>query len=132
MSYFLLERNWPGHVRRECLTQKQCLGTLIKQEGCLRRLHRCELLIDIGVQNLDWAVSLTHCNAVQASAWPRCVGAHVPNKAPAPMPSGQPAEDQMRTPEHLSTLGSCMKAALSSICEAVIRAAPDLDALDAK
>ena len=84
------------------------------------------------VEVSDWAVSLTHCNAVQASAWPRCLGAHIPKKAPVPMPSGQPAKDAVQTPEHLSHFGSRMKAALSSICEAIIQAAPDLDALDAK
>ena len=71
-------------------------------------------------------------HAVQASAWPRCLGAHVPNKAPVPLPSGQAGEDHTRAPEQLSSFGSYMKAALSSICEAVIQAAPELDALDAK
>ncbi len=70
--------------------------------------------------------------AVQASAWPRCLGAHVPNKTPVPMPSGQAGEDHISAPEQLSSFGSYMKAALSSICEAVIQAAPELDALDAK
>ena len=70
--------------------------------------------------------------ALQASAWPRCLEAHVPNKAPVPMPSGQGDEDHMSAPEQLSIFGKRMKAALSSICEAVIQAAPDLDALDAK
>ena len=38
----------------------------------------------------------------------------------------------MSMPEQLSTFGARMKTALSSICEAVIQAAPELDALDAK
>ena len=70
--------------------------------------------------------------AMQAPAWPRSVGAHVPNKAPVPMPAGQAGEDGMRRPEQLSRFGSRMEAGLSSICDAIIQAAPELDALDAK
>ncbi len=48
------------------------------------------------------------------------------------MPAGQAGEDGMRRPKQLSKFGSCMEAGLSSICDALIHAAPELDALDAK
>ena len=69
---------------------------------------------------------------LQASAWPRCLGPHKPRKAPAPVLPGPAEENDMRTPEQLSNFGSRMESALSSICAALIQAAPDLDALDAK
>ena len=75
----------------------------------------------------------SHCRGwLQAPAWPRCQGAHVPDKAPAPLPSHETDEQHTQRPEHLSASGCCMERALAAVCSAVIGAAPELDALDAK
>ncbi len=69
---------------------------------------------------------------MQAPAWPRLLGAHVPNKLPVPVPVREADQDKARRPQQLSRFGARMELALSSVCEAVISAAPDLDALDAR
>ena len=56
----------------------------------------------------------------------------MPDKAPAPLPSHETDEQHTQRPEHLSASGCCMERALAAVCSAVIGAAPELDALDAK
>lgn len=70
--------------------------------------------------------------SLQAPAWPRCQGAHVPDKALVPLPSHETDEQRTQRPERLSASGSRMERALAAVCSALISAAPDLDASDAK
>ena len=56
----------------------------------------------------------------------------MPDKAPVPLPAREADQDKASRPEQLSRFGTCMERALSSVCDAVINAAPDLDALDAR
>ena len=69
---------------------------------------------------------------MQAPAWPRHFGAHVPDKAPVPMPAREADQETASRAKQLSTFGTRMEQTLSSVCDAVINAAPDLDALDAR
>ena len=69
---------------------------------------------------------------LQAPAWPRCQGAHLPHKRPVALPSHRADEEPMQRPARLSALGARMERALAAVCSALIDAAPELDALDAK
>lgn len=69
---------------------------------------------------------------MQAPAWPRHLGAHVPNKELVHMPAREADQEDASRAEQLSRFGTRMEHALSSVCDAVINAAPDLDALDAR
>ena len=69
---------------------------------------------------------------LQAPAWPRCRGAHLSHKRPSPLPHHRTDEQHTERPARLSALGSRMERALTAVCSALIGAAPELDALDAK
>ena len=69
---------------------------------------------------------------LQAPAWPRCQGAHLPNKEPVPLPHHRADGQHTQRPARLSALGARMEHALAAVCSALIDAAPELDALDAK
>ena len=69
---------------------------------------------------------------LQAPAWPRCQGPHLPYKRPVPLARHKTDEQHAQRPARLSALGAHMERALAAVCSALIDAAPELDALDAK
>ena len=72
------------------------------------------------------------CGSLQAPAWPRGQGAHLPHKRPVPLPGHRADEQHTQRPARLSAAGARMERALAAVCSALIDAAPELDALDAK
>ena len=78
-------------------------------------------------------LALPYCyRLLQAPAWPRCHGAHLLHKRPVQLTRLETDEQHMHRPARLSAVGSRMEGALAAICSALIDAAPELDALDAK
>ena len=74
----------------------------------------------------DWVEAL--CVPVPMPAWPGCA----PLADPAPRPLPQGLEPQEFEPAPHTGAGTMAEATLRKACEAMIAAAPDLDALDAR
>ncbi|KAK9915864.1 hypothetical protein WJX75_005396 [Coccomyxa subellipsoidea] len=68
----------------------------------------------------------------QAPAWPAPQGELDADKAPLPLPKGPDGELSSGRPESLTPFGAVLERALLAVCEAVIVAAPELDALDSR
>lgn len=69
---------------------------------------------------------------VQAPAWPAPQGELDADKAPLPLPRGPDGELSSGRPKSLTPFGAALERALLAVCEAVIVAAPGLDALDSR
>ena len=70
-----------------------------------------------------------------APAWPAVIGAHVPNKAPLPLPEGlrvSPAAAGRARAEGPTALGKALRHALERVAAALVAAAPKLDDLDGR
>ena len=70
--------------------------------------------------------------AVQAPAWPASQGELPAEKALVPLPRGPEGGECSGRPESLTPFGEALERALLAVCDAVIAAAPELDALDSR
>lgn len=69
---------------------------------------------------------------LQAPSWPINQGPLMPEKAPVPLPEAPHEEQESGRPQSLTPAGARLERVLLAVADALVAAAPDLDALDSR